>query len=304
MSAQQAIQRRWSKAQTLSVATMAAPFCGEYVEGRDLDHACSEYERVTGVAIKTNRKRNFLATGLRMHGPATIPLLRKLYLEGGGSEVNLLGRLRAHSVESAGATAPELRVPDALRRRPDESHAPSHFLEARHLAAEWGGCGCPDLETGGPYRALHLAVKHVDGPRDGCDTSSPRVPRNRSGRGLPIALGRTSTPGDSGAGEPDATCVRAPEDVGRHADGLEREPASHPDLTAVVAILDCEVRWRADAMRPQVPTTGAIPCLRARPGPLWEPGQCHSCTNELGPTERYRCRLCVAAINAVLDNAA
>jgi hypothetical protein len=62
-----------------------------------------------------------------------------------------------------------------------------------------------------------------------------------------------------------------------------------------------KVGWRIDAMRPQVTTTGAIPLLLARPGAPWEPGQCCSCGDPLGPDERYRCAPCVTAAIAVLE---
>jgi hypothetical protein len=63
-----------------------------------------------------------------------------------------------------------------------------------------------------------------------------------------------------------------------------------------------EVAWRIDAMRPQVPATGAIPLLLARPDAVRGSGRCCSCGDPLGPDERYRCRPCVAAVIALLES--
>ncbi len=61
-----------------------------------------------------------------------------------------------------------------------------------------------------------------------------------------------------------------------------------------------EVAWRIDAMRPQVPSTGGIPLLLARPGVRPRVGSCCSCGDPLGDEDRYRCVSCVAAAIAVL----
>ena len=65
--------------------------------------------------------------------------------------------------------------------------------------------------------------------------------------------------------------------------------------------VDPEVAWRLAAMRPQVPVTGAIPLLIARPGIRFAPGSCGSCGDPLAAEERYRCRPCVAAAVAALE---
>jgi len=61
-----------------------------------------------------------------------------------------------------------------------------------------------------------------------------------------------------------------------------------------------EIAWRVVAMRPQVPATGAIPLLLARPGIRFPLGTCCSCGDPLGPDDRYRCRPCADAAVAVL----
>ena len=56
---------------------------------------------------------------------------------------------------------------------------------------------------------------------------------------------------------------------------------------------DSEVGWRAEAMRPQVPRTGAIPLLLARPGARTaSPGACVSCADPLVEGRVYRCAPC------------
>ena len=62
-----------------------------------------------------------------------------------------------------------------------------------------------------------------------------------------------------------------------------------------------EVKWRIDAMRPQVPANGAIPFLLARPDVRSPVRTCCSCGDPLGPDERYRCGPCIAAAVAVLE---
>jgi hypothetical protein len=63
-----------------------------------------------------------------------------------------------------------------------------------------------------------------------------------------------------------------------------------------------QVAWRIDTMRPQVPGTGAIPLLLARPDATRGRGLCCSCGESLGPDDRYRCRACVIAAVAVLQS--
>ena len=85
-----------------------------------------------------------------------------------------------------------------------------------------------------------------------------------------------------------------------------------PDLRAalvahkaeLVRLLDAEereVRWRAEAMRPQIHASGPIPFLVAR-RPLGDaPGACLSCAESLGFGRRFRCGPCVLAAERVLN---
>ncbi len=67
------------------------------------------------------------------------------------------------------------------------------------------------------------------------------------------------------------------------------------ELLALLAAEEAEVRWRADAMRAQVPPTGPIPTLSARPETPIAPGCCPSCGGRLPARGRYRCDPCVKA---------
>lgn len=70
---------------------------------------------------------------------------------------------------------------------------------------------------------------------------------------------------------------------------------------AICAALDADpVGWRAAVMVTQMPRTGAIPLLLARPGVRFRPATCCSCGDQLGPDDRYRCEPCVSAVVAVL----
>jgi len=76
--------------------------------------------------------------------------------------------------------------------------------------------------------------------------------------------------------------------------------ARHRD--AIVALFDADpVGWRAAVMAAQVPRSGAIPLLLARPGIRVPSGSCCSCGDLLGADDRYRCSPCVAAVVAVLE---
>lgn len=69
----------------------------------------------------------------------------------------------------------------------------------------------------------------------------------------------------------------------------------------ILALFDAHpVGWRAAVMAAQVPRTGAIPLLIARPGVRFPPGTCCSCGEQLGPDDRYRCGSCADAAVAVL----
>ena len=82
--------------------------------------------------------------------------------------------------------------------------------------------------------------------------------------------------------------------------GAERTVlARHRD--AILALLDADpTGWRAAVMAAQVPRTGAIPLLLARPGIRFPPGSCCSCGDRLSLNERYRCGPCAAATVHVL----
>ena len=60
-----------------------------------------------------------------------------------------------------------------------------------------------------------------------------------------------------------------------------------------------EVLWRVEAMRPQVPATGAIPLLVARYKPVGV-GRCVSCGDAVPSDNPGRCGLCVTAAVWVL----
>jgi hypothetical protein len=63
-----------------------------------------------------------------------------------------------------------------------------------------------------------------------------------------------------------------------------------------------EVAWRVEAMRGQVPRTGTIPILLARPEAKTAPrGTCLSCGDPLGEQQRIRCLPCVRAVERVLN---
>lgn len=90
------------------------------------------------------------------------------------------------------------------------------------------------------------------------------------------------------------------------------QSAVTPDLRAaliehkadVIRLLgpDDEVTWRIEAMRPQVPRTGAIPVLLARPEAKYAPrGMCVSCGDPLAEDRRSRCVPCVSAVEWVLN---
>jgi hypothetical protein len=60
------------------------------------------------------------------------------------------------------------------------------------------------------------------------------------------------------------------------------------------------VAWRVAAMATQLPSSGAIPLLLARPGVVMPMGSCCSCGDPLRPDQRHRCRPCVdAAVRVV-----
>lgn len=74
------------------------------------------------------------------------------------------------------------------------------------------------------------------------------------------------------------------------------------DLLRLLSPDDGEIRWRVDAMRPQVPRAGSIPVLLARPEASRAPtGTCLSCGDPLTEGQRIRCVPCVTAVEQVLN---
>lgn len=89
----------------------------------------------------------------------------------------------------------------------------------------------------------------------------------------------------------------------KSASDLAREVLSHKlEVLPLVQAEEeeAEVRWRVDAMRPQVPRTGPIPLLVAQDGSGSERG-CLSCGGTLDGDNQYRCRWCARAARLVLD---
>jgi hypothetical protein len=71
---------------------------------------------------------------------------------------------------------------------------------------------------------------------------------------------------------------------------------------AILALFDADpIGWRITVMADQVPKTGGIPLLLARPGMRIARGTCLSCSDVLALDDRYRCGPCVAAAVALLD---
>jgi hypothetical protein len=83
------------------------------------------------------------------------------------------------------------------------------------------------------------------------------------------------------------------------SDSERAELARHRD--AILALFEAHpVGWRTAAMLAQLPRTGGIPLLLARPVTGPSPGSCCSCGDRLCDDERYRCRSCVqAAVEAL-----
>jgi tubulysin polyketide synthase-like protein len=75
------------------------------------------------------------------------------------------------------------------------------------------------------------------------------------------------------------------------------------DLIRLLGADDEEVAWRVEAMCPQVPRTGTIPILLARPqAKTTPPGTCVSCGGPLAEDRRIRCGPCVQAVERVLND--
>lgn len=77
--------------------------------------------------------------------------------------------------------------------------------------------------------------------------------------------------------------------------------AHKAELLGLLAKRACEVDWRVEAMRPQVPRTGPIPFLAARrSGPVPDDA-CLSCGDPLPRGGRYCCPPCREATWRVLN---
>ncbi len=83
---------------------------------------------------------------------------------------------------------------------------------------------------------------------------------------------------------------------------LREALAAHKaEVLALLTITEDEIDWRVKAMLPQVPASGAIPFLVARPDSKSEAGYCLSCGEWLKQGEPNRCTLCNRAANKALD---
>ena len=76
--------------------------------------------------------------------------------------------------------------------------------------------------------------------------------------------------------------------------------AHKPELLALLTGEDPEVRWRVEAMRPRVPSTGVIPPMYARRVSRIPADGCLSCGELLTPGKKYNCEPCVRAAWQVL----
>lgn len=72
---------------------------------------------------------------------------------------------------------------------------------------------------------------------------------------------------------------------------------------ALLGLLEDAVGWRVAVMAEQMPTSGPIPLLIARPGVHFPLSGCCSCGDPLGTGQRYRCGPCVEAVVTVLERA-
>jgi hypothetical protein len=74
-----------------------------------------------------------------------------------------------------------------------------------------------------------------------------------------------------------------------------------PDLIRLLTEDEHEVAWRAEFMRTQLPPSGPIPFLVARPSLSDVRGLCLSCDAPLSEGRTVRCALCVRAAEQVLN---
>jgi hypothetical protein len=99
--------------------------------------------------------------------------------------------------------------------------------------------------------------------------------------------------------EGDRLVVRGPRSAAPLAEQLL---SMKHEVIALLGSQEDDVAWRIEAMRPQVPRTGAIPCLLARPEAKTSPdGTCVSCGDPLAMDRRIRCVPCASAIEWLLN---
>ena len=190
--------------------------------------------------------------------------------------------------------------------------APFYCPEAR-LVVEVGGWTAAEIVPGeGGVRVLRLPAVAPANITESLQRVRDHLPARRASRRrgeTPAAELRIYTPSHPDArggtqpvtrplivgllGGPDRAASATCDDLG----GKAIRPAAA--LSCVDR--DLAVGSRTDAMRPQVPATGPIPLLLARPDVIRGGGLCCSCGELLGAEEAYRCALCVAAAVTVLE---
>ena len=77
--------------------------------------------------------------------------------------------------------------------------------------------------------------------------------------------------------------------------------ARKAEVLAILNTPDDEIKWRVEAMLPQIPNAGPIPFLAAKPGEAIAPNCCHSCGDFLNGTKGYICGPCSQAKHRVLE---
>jgi hypothetical protein len=98
---------------------------------------------------------------------------------------------------------------------------------------------------------------------------------------------------------PDGRLAYRPRDA---LSAAERAEISH-HREALLGLLADPVGWRVAVMAAQVPQSGPLPLLLARPGIRFPLGTCYSCGGPLGPVGRYGCGPCIEAVVTVLGQA-
>jgi hypothetical protein len=95
--------------------------------GPQLDDLVRGYEQLTGDLVRTQRKRNLIATCHRVHGDEFLPLVRETFVRT-GTATNLLGELRGLSPRSHAQDV----VPDSATEVTSQADTDSAW------------CGCPE----------------------------------------------------------------------------------------------------------------------------------------------------------------